>query len=215
MPIYPDAVLARLNAAHEHFLDGYVRWGGYQFHGWTAEADQRNYHGPVVWSEADCVLRFALELEREFPEQVHCEVKINKSSRLDFPSDAEKAQQVDIAVSDLGAFEAGDGAYDAFRSHRHALFVEVKWFQKGWRGGQWEFDGLDHVRRVEADLMKLDRHLRLGRCQVAAMLVVDDEGLFEEHGADLAWPAGVHRLMASPTEVDRRAQSAKPQHSHT
>lgn len=215
MPIDPDAVLARLNAAHEHFLDGYVRWGGYQFHGWTAEADQRNYHGPVVWSEADCVLRFALELEREFPEQVHCEVKINKSSRLDFPSDAEKAQQVDIAVSDLGAFEAGDGAYDAFRSHRHALFVEVKWFQKGWRGGQWEFDGLDHVRRVEADLIKLDRHLRLGRCQVAAMLVVDDEGLFEEHGADLAWPAGVHRLMASPTEVDRRAHSAKPQHSHT
>jgi hypothetical protein len=203
-----DGALARLHDAHRRFLAGYAEWGGYRFHGWTNKTDSANYLGPVIWSEADCVLRFALELEKDWPSQVHCEVKIDASTRLDFPSDGEKARQrVDIGVSDLDGFDAGEDAYDAFRSLRHALFVEVKWFQKGWRDGQWKFDGLQHVKSVEADLAKLDRHLRLRRCDVAAMLIVDDEGLFEEHGVDMRWPAGIERLIASPAELRRQGIS--------
>lgn len=213
MPLDAGVVLDRLHGAHRRFLAGYAEWGGYRFHGWTHQTDSANYLGPVIWSEADCVLRFALELEKEkdFSNQVHCEVKIDKSTRLDFPSDGENARQrVDIGVSDLSEFDAGEGAYDVFRSLHHALFVEVKWFQKGWRDGQWQFDGLQHVKSVEDDLVKLDRHLRLGRCHVAAVLIVDDEGLFEEHGADMSWPAGVHRLIASPAELRRHGISEQP-----
>jgi hypothetical protein len=132
MPLGADVVLDRLHAAHGRFLAGCMEWGGHRFHGWTREADSANYLGPVIWSEVDCVLRFALELEKEFPNRVHCEVKINTSTRLHFPSDGEAGRQsVDIGVSDLSEFDAGEDAYDAFRSLRHALFVEVKWFSKG------------------------------------------------------------------------------------
>ena len=131
MPLDAGVVLDRLHGAHRRFLAGYAEWGGYRFHGWTHQTDSANYLGPVIWSEADCVLRFALELETDFPDQVHCEVKIDTSTRLDFPSDGENARQrVDIGVSDLSEFDAGESAYDAFRSLHHALLVEVKWFQR-------------------------------------------------------------------------------------
>jgi hypothetical protein len=124
MPLDDDVVLDRLHAVHRRFLAGYAEWGGYRFHGWTHETDKANYLGPVIWSEADCVLRFALQLEKEFPNQVHCEVKIDTSTRLDFPSDGEKTRQrVDIGVSDLSEFDGGEGAYDVFRSLHYALFA--------------------------------------------------------------------------------------------
>jgi hypothetical protein len=196
---------SRLHAAFDRLLADYADLGGYQFHGWTHEHEPRNYHGPFIWSEADCVFRFALELEKEFPRQVHCELKVNKNTRLDFPSEGEmRGLQVDIGISDLSAFTADDTAYDRFRSHQHLLFVEAKWFPKGYEGYQWEYVAREQVKAVQGDLDKLERHLRLGRCTVAAMLVVDDEDYFEKHGAGLVWPTGVERLVCGPAELRRR-----------
>ena len=131
------------------------------------------------------MFRFALELEREFPRQVHCEVKLNTSTRLDFPEGDEKAQQVDIGISDLTGFAADYTAYDRFRRHHHLAFIEAKWFLKGWAGHQWEFVARDQVASVQQDVDKLQRHLRLGRCAVAAMLVVDDEDFFDQRANQL------------------------------
>jgi hypothetical protein len=89
------------------------------------------------------------------------------------------------------------------RSLRYAAFIEVKWFLKGWLGGQYEFDGLGRVKDVDLDLAKLQRHLQLGRCDVAAMLIVDDEGLFEQR-TSAVWPEDIVRLVVSPAELKRR-----------
>jgi hypothetical protein len=195
---------SRLHAAFDRLLAEYAMLGGHRFHGWTTADEPRNYQGPLIWSEADCVFRFALELEKEFPRQVHCELKVNRSTRLDFPEGDEKAQQVDIAISDLSDFAAEDTAYDRFRSHQHLLFVEAKWFLKGWAGNKWEFDARDQVGGVQGDLDKLRRHVRLRRCAVAAMLVVDDEDYFETHSGHIVWPEGVERLVCGPAELRRR-----------
>ena len=213
-PLAPPAndaeVRSRLHAAFDRLLVEYAELGGHRFHGWTTAGEPRNYHGPLIWSEADCVFRLALELEKEFPRQVHCELKVNRSTRLDFPEGDEKPQQVDVAVSGLTDFAADDTAYNRFRTHRHLLFVEAKWFLKGWAGNQWEFDARDHLARVQGDLEKLQRHLRLGRCTAAAMLIVDDEDYFEQHGAQLLWPEGIERLVCGPTELRRRGLIPSP-----
>jgi hypothetical protein len=87
----------------------------------------------------------------------------------------------------------------------------VKWLLKGWRGERFERDARRRVESVAIDVAKLAPHLRLGRCAVAAMFVVDDESYFEG-AADLErWPAGVWRLVLSPTELDRRG--LRPQHA--
>ena len=203
-PANASKVTQRLHAAFDRLVAEYAEFGGHRFHGWTTADEPRNYHGPLIWSEADCVYRFALELEKEFPRQVHCELKVNKNTRLDFPDADEKAQQVDIGVSDLTGFVGDETAYDRFRQHQHLLLIEAKWFLKGWRGLQWEYVAHDQVKHVQTDLDKLARHLRLGRCAAAAMLVVDDEDFLEEHGGNLAWPQGVERLVCGPAELRRR-----------
>jgi hypothetical protein len=194
----------RLHAAFDRLLVEYAELGGHRFHGWTRSDEPRNFHGPLIWSEADCVFRFALELEKEFPRMVHCELKVNKNTRLDFPEGDETAQQVDIGVSDVTGFVGDETAHDRFRQHQHVLLVEAKWFLKGYRGFQWEYVAHDQVSSVQTDLDKLARHLRLGRCAVAAMLVVDDEDFFEENGGNLAWPQGVEPLVCGPAELRRR-----------
>jgi hypothetical protein len=199
-----SAVRQRLHDAFGRLVAEYQQSGGYRFHGWTTDDEPRNYHGPLFWSEADGVFRLALELEKEFPRQVHCELKVDKNTRLDFPSEGEKRQQVDIGVSDLAGFVADETAYDRFRRHQHLLFVEAKWFPKGYRGFQWEYVARDQVNQVQGDLDKLARHLRLGRCAVAAMLVIDDEDFFAEGADGLSWPAGVERLICGPAELRRR-----------
>jgi hypothetical protein len=73
--IAPDAatdagIRDKVMNAFDRLLVGYAEWGGYRY-----------YHGPVIWSERDCDLRFAFELEREWPRAVHMEFAIGKTSR--------------------------------------------------------------------------------------------------------------------------------------
>ncbi len=151
----------------------------------------------------------AIELEKSFPGLVHCGVKINKSTRADFPDDAdEKSQAVDIAIADLGEPPSGPEAYDWFRGCTYDLFLEVKWFRKGWLGEKYEFDGKGRIAEVEFDLFKLARHLRVGRCTSAAAVIWDDEGFFEQHGGHITWPAGVKKMIVGPRELDRRGMLA-------
>jgi hypothetical protein len=190
--------------AYDRLLVGYSSWGGYRYYGWTNYDDAENYHGPVIWSERDCGLGFALELEREWPAAVHMEFAIGKTSRSDFDPTAERAQRVDLSVGDLSSFIEDESSAERFRSHRHEAFFEVKWFSKGWRGNAWEHDARKRLALVPADLAKLARHAELGRCAVAGMLIFDDEGYFDENGSDTDWPAGVWRLTVGPTALRRR-----------
>lgn len=190
--------------AFERFLVGYAEWGGHRYHGWTDFPDPLNYLGPRIWSERDCGYRLGLELEQEWPGGVHMEFAIGKSSRLDFDPKAERAQRVDLAVSDLSQFLEGDDTQARFRTHRHEAFVEVKWLLKGWRGQRFEMDAHKRVAAVPADLAKLARHVELSRCAVAAMFIVDDEDYFLEHGPTDDWPVGVWRLLAGPHALRMR-----------
>lgn len=192
--------------AFERFLEGYASWGGYRFHGWTDFPDTHNFQGPVVWSESDCALRFALELERQFPRNVHMEFAIGKASRLDYDRDIERRQRVDLVVSDLSAFEEDHTSQERFRTLGHEAFIEAKWLVKGWRGHRFERDAIKRVASVRDDIQKLSRHLSLGRCKVGAVLVVDDEDYFRAEGSEQLDPrvGGVWRLLAGPHALVRR-----------
>ena len=191
-------------SAYDRLLVGYASWGGHRFHGWTSYDDVRNFLGPVVWSERDCGLRFAFELEKEWPGSVHMEFAIGKASRADFDATVEKAQRVDLAVSDLSAFVEDASTQERFQHHRHEAFFEVKWLLKGWRGTQFEMDARKRADQIPADLAKLARHVELGRCAVAGMLIFDDEGYFEEHRAEIEWPLSVWRLVVGPRALRLR-----------
>jgi hypothetical protein len=190
--------------AFDRFLVGYATWGGHRFHGWTDDSDAHNFLGTVIWSEADCALRFAMELDREWPGATHLEFAIGKATRADYDPLVEKPQRVDVAVSDLSSFVEDATSQERYRAHRHEAFFEVKWLLKGWRGHAWERDAAKRVQAIPVDVAKLAHHASLGRCTVAGMLVVDDESYFEEHGHDDAWPAEVWRLVAGPGALDKR-----------
>jgi hypothetical protein len=200
----PAAVEDRVMDAYERLLEGYARWGGYRAHGWTDFPDERNYHGPLVWSEQDCALRFALELEREWPQCVHMEFPIGKATRADYDPDVERRQRVDVAVSDQREFVEDKDSQERFRVMPHEAFFEVKWFTKGWRGGRFERDAVRRVDSVLADVKKLARHVELGRCAVGAVLTVDDEEYFAEHADRDDWPPGIWWLQLSPAVLERR-----------
>jgi hypothetical protein len=187
--------------AFDRLLAGYATWGGYRYHGWTSYEDQRNYQGPMLWSERDCDLRFAFELEREFPGAVHMEVAISKASRTDYDKAAEGFQRVDVAVSDFSTFVEDDGSFERFRTHEHDAFFEVKWFAKGWGNNR---DAKSRLADIPIDTRKLANHLRLGRCKVAGMLVFDDESYLHQQGSTEDWPDGVWRLYVGPSAVERR-----------
>ena len=206
----PGGIRDRVMNAFDRLLVGYAGWGGHAYHGWTNYDDEHNFLGPVIWSERDCGLRFALELEREWPGATHMEFAIGKASRADFDRAAEKAQRVDLAVSDLASFVEDPTSQQRFRTQRHEAFIEVKWLLKGWRGQAFEMDAKKRVAAIPTDLAKLARHVELGRCEVAAMLVVDDEGYFEEHGDRDAWPADVWRLVVGPDALRKRGLLLEP-----
>jgi hypothetical protein len=188
----------RVMDAFERLVAAYAEWGGYRSHGWTDYHDPHNYFGPVIRSEVDCTLRFAIELEREWPRCVHAEFPVSKANFANFNKHAEGQQRIDLAVSDLSTFVEDDSSQERFRSMRHEAFVEVKWLLKGWRGNKFEMDARKRVAAVGADALKLARHLQLGRCAVAAAFVVDDEDYFITEGDQLDWPAGVWRLVLGP-----------------
>jgi hypothetical protein len=187
--------------AYDRLLVGYASWGGHRYHGWTAYEDERNFLGPVIWSERDCDVRFAFELEKEWPGAIHMEVAISRSSRADYDPGAEKFQRVDVAVSDLASFVEDAGSQDRFRRHRHEAFFEVKWFLKGWKGNR---DAKARWADIPVDAAKLARHMELGRCAVAGMLVFDDEGWFDQQSLEGPWPKDVWRLYVGPWALERR-----------
>ena len=187
--------------AFDRLLVGYAAWGGHRYHGWTSYENQHNYLGPVIWSERDCDLRFAFELEREWPQAVHMEFAIGKASRSDYDKSVEGFQRVDVAVSDLSAFAEDGTSFERFRSYRHEAFFEVKWFLKGWGDNR---DAKNRLADIPVDVAKLANHARLGRCVVAAMLVVDDEDYFHRHGSTDDWPEDVWRLYVGPSALEGR-----------
>jgi hypothetical protein len=85
--------------AFDRFLDLYKKFGQHRFHGSADYHDPRTYRGPMLWSEADCVYRFALELEKEFPGHVHLGFQLSAATL--FPFAASDRGEVDLAVSDL------------------------------------------------------------------------------------------------------------------
>lgn len=186
----------QLHAAYLRLLRRYAVWGGHRYFGWTEQAEPRNYLGPLVWSEADCALRFAVELEKEFPEQVHLEFPLAQWTLTDYDPARDKKQFVDLVVSDFGAFEAHEVAQAAFMSKRHDLFVEVKYFKKQ-AHGPWKFDLKKKLPWVVADIERLARHLERGHCRRAAMLILDDGDYLQAEGHSIDF-GPVIGLIVSP-----------------
>ena len=123
-------------------------------------------------------------------------------SFADFDKTLEKQQRVDLVVSDFLDFVEDETSQKRFMTHRHELFIEGKYFPFGCTK-TWLFDHLGKVPAILADAARLARHVERSHCLVAAVLVVDDEDLFEDHRPD-DWPNTVRLLLASPREVERR-----------
>ena len=202
-PLSDELLTAGIHEAFVAFLNGYSRWGGWQYPGWGAGTEDA-FKGPLIWSEADCVFRFALELERLFPDQIHHEVKINSDTRSDFNRKREKNREIDIVIADMSSFPGGQPARHAFRSWQYDAFIEGKYFGKGSLKGRWKFKGREQVRSVQSDFKRLAEHRALGRCRVAAVLVVDDDGRYEEYAKGIERPDGVIELVACKKELIAR-----------
>ena len=187
-----------LRAAYLNLLRGYRNWGGFGYHGWTSRKDPDSYPGPAIWTRQDCVFRFGRVLEREFPDRVHLGLKISKATTGSFDPEIDRRQSVDITVTIPGLFSR-DMSQRRFRNLRHDLFVEVEWLKKS----RWlNTDQLvKRCGRIQQNLINLQRSIDSGRCEFAAMLIVDDEGFLDFHGDLLKWPPDVIPLVVSPGEV--------------
>lgn len=201
-------VSARLETAFERFLSVYARFGGHRYYGWDDYPDPRNFKGPTFWSENDCTYRLGLELEREFPFSVHFELPIAKWSFADFDKTVDKQQRVDLVVSDLHDFVEDGTSQERFQVYQHELFVEVKYLPAGCRK-TYRFDHVSKVPAALADAARLAEHIERKHCLVGAVLIVDDDGLFEELHEPHSWPAQVNLLLASPGELARRGMAAE------
>jgi hypothetical protein len=201
------AVEMKLEVAFNCFLSVYASYGGHRYYGWNKQTDPRNYRGPTFWTEGDCVHRLALELDREFPNCVHLEVPVAAYTFADFDKNLERRGFIDLVVSDLYEFVEDESSQERFMTHRHELFLEAKYFHHGWSRA-WFGTEKRRVPSVLADAERLSRHLERGRCLVAAVLVVDDDDLFEQTLEELtapnSWPPSVRRLLASPAELKRK-----------
>jgi hypothetical protein len=144
---------------------------------------------------------------------VHIGLPIRVGTRDDLEKDesgkSPAQQHIDIVVTDPNAIPVGDEASPtelghAFRSQQHLAFIEVKWFHKGsrhWEKHNWK---AKVVAGVQPDLDRLEQHLAKGRCFVAAMLLVDDTGVYLDRYDELRWPREVLRLS-----VDQRNTTEK------
>ena len=184
--------------AFDRFLNVYARHGQHLFHGSADYHDPRTYRGPTFWTEADCVYRLALELEKDFPAHVHLGFELSASTL--YPFEKADRSEVDLAVSDLSDFETDDSSHQRFGSRKHELFVEAKYLPKG----HWP---RDVKRKIEIDIpmnvaSQLAR-LRAGRCQVAACFIVDDDDhVFNALSEGrLSIPAEILLLHASPATL--------------
>jgi hypothetical protein len=199
----PQTINAHLDAAFARLLQVYARYGAHNYDGWDDYADPRNFKGPTFWSEDDCVFRLGLELEHEFPYQVHLELPVARWSFADFDKAADKQERVDLVVSDLHDFVEDETSQQRFMARPHELFIEGKYIPHGC-ARTWKFDHLRKIPSIVADAARLARHVERGHCLIAAVLVVDDENLFEDNLPADAWPDAVRMLLASPRELERR-----------
>jgi hypothetical protein len=204
LPVVSNAeiVTLRLESAFGRFLNLYARYGGHNYYGWDDYDDPRNFKGPTFWSEDDCVFRLALELEKEFPYQVHLELPFVRWSFADFDKALDKRESIDLVVSDLHDFVEDDTSQQRFTTRRHELFLEGKYLPAGC-SRTWRFDHLRKIVDIGADAARLARHIERGHCLAAAVLVVDDDGLFDDN-RPASWPEPVALLLASPKELARR-----------
>jgi hypothetical protein len=214
----------RVQAAFNGLQADYARLGGWQARhgGYLDEGDAAfpGYVGPFAWSEADIQHRFANHLSEQFRSletsghpAVHIGLPIRVGTRDDLEKDEggkwPAQQHIDLVVTDPQAIGDGDDANPralggAFRSQQHLAFIEVKWFHKGsthWEKHNWK---AKVVEGVQPDLDRLEHHLAVGRCLLAAMLLVDDTGAYLDRYDELRWPHDVMRLS-----VDHRT-AAKP-----
>ena len=200
-----DDVSGGLRSAYLRVLEGYAVWGGFRYYGWTNQKDPRNFYGPMIWSEQDCVLRLAIELEKEFPNSVHTEFKINRAMRADYSPDSDSRQAIDLVVSDLNGLEESTETQAAFRTWQHSLFIEAKWLKSGrWtKTGELLKRATDPKGGIAKDLRNLSRAVEIGRCKQAAMLVFDDECFLDYHGDLIDWPNNVEPLIVSPTQLKK------------
>ena len=116
---------------------------------------------------------------------MHLELPVARETFKDFHADTDKRQFIDLVVSDMRSFESdgpAESAEERFTTRRHEIFVEAKYFPSGC-SGRWKFDHVRKVKDVVADANRLARHLERGHRAVAAVLVVDDDNLFEELAA--------------------------------
>lgn len=127
----------RVHLCFDRFLESYRGWGGFQHPGRTTEDDPIAYLGAAIWSEGDCVYRFALELEREFPGKVHLEFPIATHTRGDYDK-SDGSQRIDIVVTDMTSFAEDKETAKRFKALTHDVFIEVKWLYKGPRGSAWD-----------------------------------------------------------------------------
>lgn len=203
--IMPEAsqISRGIDAAHEQMLGWYFSHGGHRFHGWIDHKEPRSYLGNGIWTEADCVYQFARALEAQFPGWIHLEFKINKATQGPGFSGGPR-QSIDIVVCDLDRFREDETSLARFQGHRHEAFIEAKWLKKGLWGEKWEHMAAKQTEAVLRDAERLQLHLEEGRCEVAAVLVVDDECYFQAFKDEHDWPRDVEVLIVGPSELDRR-----------
>lgn len=181
--------------AYERLLVGYASWGGWRYHGWGGPRDDATYHGPAIWSERDCALRFCKELEKEWPGAVHQEYPIAKYTRVKFQP---PQRRVDVAVADFSDFVEGPDSAIRFRERQHEAFFEIKWCVKGWSDNSRELKSRREA--IPVDIAKLANYIKQDWCTVAGMLVFDDGCWFQHQELELdgGWPKDVWRLYVGP-----------------
>lgn len=198
----PEQVRHALRRAFERFLNVYAEFGQHRFHGSADWRDPAIYRGPVFWTEAECVFRMALALEKEFPGCVHMGFQFSKFSAYPWAAERDTKAEIDLVVSDLTGFEPDDTSHHRAGARTHETFLEAKHRPKG----HWKRD-ID--RKIDitnpADFVKLMR-LKPSRCFIAACLVVDDEDHVYKaiESGRLSPPPEVELLLAPPSVVSER-----------
>jgi hypothetical protein len=203
MQVSTTEIEAATLRAFARFLDLYEKFGQHRFHGSADWRDPRTYRGPMLWSEADCVYRFALELEKEFPGHVHLGFELSAS--VLHPFAATDRGEVDLVVSDLSDFEPSDTSHQRFGSRRHELFIEAKYLPKG----HWDRDVKKKIALdIPANVTSQLERLRADRCLVAACFIIDDDDrVFDAlRSGSLLVPPEILLLHASPATLAQRTQ---------
>jgi hypothetical protein len=171
-----DRTLDRgIAAAFTSLLRLYEEHGGHNYYGYRGQGDERNYKGPVFWTEGDCQYQLALALEQQFPGMVHIEMPVAHYMRWDYNTEKHRRQFVDVVVSDLSGF---DTERDCFAKRTDDLFVEVKY--AGNSSPPYYGDKLKrifHPNYLPADLERCAVSVADGWCRRAAVLLVDDNDL--------------------------------------